>query len=346
MKRLLFTLLMLLAPACFAQGVRVSPPAITEQGTIATVTNAVIIPAAPVVKFCNSPANAVPCSNLATTYTDASLGTSCPTSTQIVLDGTTNCVSSPDAQNNWGVWVATGNYTYTVTIPGYGNFGPYYVTAGVPTSSTAAAHTYYGNSTGSTALPSFNVWPGSDTQLFFNDGGALGANSDLTYDKVTGKLNIAFTGGASAPCYIIGPPATGSIICDASGLTINSETNASIFLGSRSGSQSYEFGNCTSGCSLAAGQLFGGVMFFGGGSSPSRLFLNDGTSSAGSRQGPFFAGYKVPFVAITACGSTLEGSTQPATDSMSNTWGATYTGGGSDHVLLYCDGTNWTVMAK
>jgi len=35
------------------------------------------------------------------------------------------------------------------------------------------------------------------------------------------------------------------------------------------------------------------------------------------------------------------------TDSTTNTWGAAITtGGGSNHVLAYCDGTNWTVAAK
>jgi hypothetical protein len=37
---------------------------------------------------------------------------------------------------------------------------------------------------------------------------------------------------------------------------------------------------------------------------------------------------------------------QPVSDSTSTSWGATITGGGANHVLAYCDGTNWTVMAK
>jgi hypothetical protein len=93
-------------------------------------TNIVTIPPAPIVHFCNAPANAVPCTNYATTYTDSTLSTACPTTAQIVLDGTNTCVTSPDAQNNWGVWAACGataQYTYTITI-GTTNFGPYYVT--------------------------------------------------------------------------------------------------------------------------------------------------------------------------------------------------------------------------
>jgi len=37
---------------------------------------------------------------------------------------------------------------------------------------------------------------------------------------------------------------------------------------------------------------------------------------------------------------------EAVTDSTTNTWGGTITGGGADHVLAYCDGTNWTVAAK
>lgn len=42
----------------------------------------------------------------------------------------------------------------------------------------------------------------------------------------------------------------------------------------------------------------------------------------------------------------IEGMMQPITDSTTATWGATITGGGSNHVLAYFDGTNWTVAAK
>lgn len=44
--------------------------------------------------------------------------------------------------------------------------------------------------------------------------------------------------------------------------------------------------------------------------------------------------------------SPPEGTIQAFTDSSTATWGATITGSGSNHVLGYYDGTNWTVMAK
>jgi hypothetical protein len=54
----------------------------------------------------------------------------------------------------------------------------------------------------------------------------------------------------------------------------------------------------------------------------------------------------VTFATLPACSSTTEGMQNPVQDSTTNTWGATITGSGVDHVLAYCDGTNWTVAAK
>lgn len=51
------------------------------------------------------------------------------------------------------------------------------------------------------------------------------------------------------------------------------------------------------------------------------------------------------FGSAVPCDSTTEGATQSFTDSTTNTWGAVISGGGSDHVLGYCDGANWVVAA-
>lgn len=52
------------------------------------------------------------------------------------------------------------------------------------------------------------------------------------------------------------------------------------------------------------------------------------------------------FSTLAACASGTEGTMAAVTDSSSATWGATISGSGSNHVLAYCDGTNWTVAAK
>lgn len=46
----------------------------------------------------------------------------------------------------------------------------------------------------------------------------------------------------------------------------------------------------------------------------------------------------------SAIASPVEGTVQAFTDSTTATWGATITGGGSNHVLGYYNGTNWKVM--
>jgi len=52
------------------------------------------------------------------------------------------------------------------------------------------------------------------------------------------------------------------------------------------------------------------------------------------------------FVNLPACNPSTEGSLKPVSDSTVNTWGATISGNGANHVLAYCDATQWTVMAK
>jgi hypothetical protein len=49
------------------------------------------------------------------------------------------------------------------------------------------------------------------------------------------------------------------------------------------------------------------------------------------------------FSTLPSCVSGLEGTVAAVTDSTTNTYGATITGSGSDHVPAYCNGTNWIV---
>jgi hypothetical protein len=65
----------------------------------------------------------------------------------------------------------------------------------------------------------------------------------------------------------------------------------------------------------------------------------DANYTAASLRGTAVAFADVP-------GTPIEGMMIAVTDSSTNTWGATITGGGSNHVLAYYNGTNWTVAAK
>jgi hypothetical protein len=52
------------------------------------------------------------------------------------------------------------------------------------------------------------------------------------------------------------------------------------------------------------------------------------------------------FSQLGACNTGMEGTLASITDSMTNSWGAVINGGGTQAVLAYCDGANWTVAAK
>jgi hypothetical protein len=71
-------------------------------------------------------------------------------------------------------------------------------------------------------------------------------------------------------------------------------------------------------------------------------------SSGGSPGSAFGTIRQVPttFANLPACGSAVEGTTSTVTDSSVNTWGSTIGGGGTNHILAYCDGSHWTVAAK
>lgn len=81
------------------------------------------------LNWCNYPANAIPCTNFATTYTSLTLATACLTSTPIVLQGSSTCQATSDGYGNLGVYTNAGTYSYTLTSNGV-TYGPYTVTLG------------------------------------------------------------------------------------------------------------------------------------------------------------------------------------------------------------------------
>lgn len=75
--------------------------------------------------------------------------------------------------------------------------------------------------------------------------------------------------------------------------------------------------------------------------------VNDGSGTASNYRDILARGLRSnAAVFASAIGSPVEGTIQAFTDSTTATWGATITGSGSNHVLGYYNGTNWTVMAK
>ena len=128
---LIFTLILL--ACCFvpaeAQNARATIPfpSITSQYTTPFLV-ANVAPNLPVIAVCNYPANALPCTNYATTYT--STGVACPNGAQDTPDPQPSaCQSTGDAQGNLAFNAAPGKYAYTVCIQNTTScFGPYTIT--------------------------------------------------------------------------------------------------------------------------------------------------------------------------------------------------------------------------
>jgi hypothetical protein len=144
MKRAVFIFLFVLAclSVSVGQNVRFGPyeiPSVSNQ--YPPLLQANLPPASPVPSICHSPANAVPCTNYATTYTYA--GVACPNGAQDTPDPystTSACQSTGDALGNIGWWAPAGQYDYTVCI-GTTCLGPYTVNVG---SSAAGSGTLTG----------------------------------------------------------------------------------------------------------------------------------------------------------------------------------------------------------
>jgi hypothetical protein len=123
----LITLVLCFAGDAQGQNVRFDVPYPSISSTTVTpflVAN--VPPAAPSIAWCNHPANATPCTNYATTYTQS--GTACPNGSQDTPNPQPSaCQGTGDAQGNLGVWSAPGTFDYTVCI-GINCFGPYTVT--------------------------------------------------------------------------------------------------------------------------------------------------------------------------------------------------------------------------
>lgn len=121
---------LLLIGASFAQNQRFDAqfPSITSIGSVPYLI-ANTPPNSPVLAVCNSPANGVPCTNYATTFTGA--GVACLNGAQDTPQPatTSSCQSTGDAQGNIGFWAPAGTYDYTICVATT-CFGPFTVMLG------------------------------------------------------------------------------------------------------------------------------------------------------------------------------------------------------------------------
>ena len=126
--RLTFISFLVLTALSFGQNVRYDRDFTSISSTVPPFVVANVSPNLPTLQVCTSPANGVPCTNYATTYTSA--GVACPNGAQDTPQPQPSaCQSTGDAQGNIGFWAPAGQYDYTVCIS-TSCFGPYTVTLG------------------------------------------------------------------------------------------------------------------------------------------------------------------------------------------------------------------------
>jgi hypothetical protein len=123
---MLSVLLLILCADAFGQNVRFDLPITTVQAQGGNLLPVYAIPGAGVV-FYNEPAG-----TLATTYISATSATTCPVSptpAQVVLNGSSTCVSSADPYGNMGGWFQAGQYMATITAQG-ASYNYYFTVSG------------------------------------------------------------------------------------------------------------------------------------------------------------------------------------------------------------------------
>lgn len=185
---LLFPVLLLAPNFAHAQAVRWDLGAPGSAGAVMTSGNQLFAAANVALNWCNYPANAVPCTNYANTYSSISLATLCPVNAQVVLQGSSTCQGSSDNFGNIGVWTAPNTacngltcYAYTLTVNGVSS-GPYIWISGAGGGSGTVAGTNNqitvtpSGGISTVSLPSQVILPGSisgpTTATFGTNGGS------------------------------------------------------------------------------------------------------------------------------------------------------------------------------
>lgn len=211
--RLLFSLL-ILSSFVLGQSVRYSAPFPSVSSTSPPFLVANIPPNSPSLHVCSSPANGLPCTNYAATYTAA--GALCPNGQQDTPDPQPSaCQATGDAQGNIGFWAAAGKYDYTVCI-GTNCFGPYTITLGGGGCSgtcllspglqgIVVANGIDGNTAvagSSDIISALGFTPANDSSVVHTAGnetiaGSKTFNNDTTFGgnlNIAGNLNFTSTG--------------------------------------------------------------------------------------------------------------------------------------------------------
>ncbi len=193
-----------------AQIFRVDPsPVMTTAGNAPYGGNpALYAVSSATIQLCTDAACSIP----ATTYTDVSGNTTCPSYAPVVQAGTIVCASTTGPQGQFGFWLAPGTYYYRVTLPSGQSYGSYPITsntAGV-TDIAAGAGISVSGSIGSVTISNTGA-------LSFN--GRTGAITPTTGDYVYSQIGGAKQGTTNVPQMAgTNSGVTGAVLCnDASG---------------------------------------------------------------------------------------------------------------------------------
>lgn len=313
------------------------------------------------LNWCDYPANAVPCTNFATTYTSLTLGTPCSNTTQVVLQGSSSCQTTGDNFGNLGVYTALNTtcvvacYSYTLTVNGV-SYGPYTVTLGGV--GGGGGGIICGGTCTAGTLPSF-VTSSSVQNSSVTDSGTVLGTTDASFSFLgsgTGSIiNATHIPGQS----LIVNAATGNSGIGGGGFNFNAGPGATSTAG---GTFQVNAGNCTNancgnvylfgGTSLGTG--LGGTILLSPGAGPS--IAKNGTVQIGSGSPapnafPFYPG-QVTFANL----GSLPQSTITAAITSASIWcrdcmgaadgavqGSVAVGGSSIGTWIYSDGTNFRV---
>lgn len=192
---------------------------------------------------------------------------------------------------------------------------------------TQAANTVLGNATGSTATPAALAMPscsGPVNALAWVSGSGFACNSITTANLPGGALgSLPYQSSAGTTAMLAAETTNGTYVeaevVSASAPVAPSWVNLATYLASPP---------AIGGTAPAAGTFTSVTV---NGSGPSQVTLKPQT-------------YAV-LTGTYSCSGTTEGMMASLSDANTTTWGATVSsGGGSSHILVRCNGTNWTVV--
>jgi hypothetical protein len=197
------------------------------------------------------------------------------------------------------------------------------------------------------------IYPGTLVRDLSLSGGGTVSGSGTTGDFAGWSSSSAIT---NAPCAFSSTTMRCNNIVGSSGILASLGLNNTPQSGNTVGNPSFQIfdasqnsiagipsGSVNSGSpSGILVSLCAACEFTVGNPASGKAFQSDGNGNA------FSVTYAIEaqtFSNLPSC-SVTPGTMGTVTDSTTQTWGATITGGGSFKVLAFCDGANWTVFAK